>query len=1085
MAVNEIDARTRAVEKMKAEQGKELEVYNAAENQLLAIRNEQKQNIAAARLEAAAAQQQNATIAQAAELVGSSSGATVQAPVNAATQEVLGKYGMSGPTVTKSASTQKSANTQQITKQNIVINNYNTTNNSTVNNTTTNVPNTGPVQGRPVVVNRDDTGRFKVWVNNVLARQNEQAAIRDKEYQRRDSALTRSANKMTRKLEAISSTISRSLDPRRVNNNMQSQLKTLFRLMGLGIIVANWPKLLNGIKNIENIISKGLTYLGFNNHQDGQETGLLKDLKYIFLGKNRADNFKGGFIDLLKEFFTGDGGVLDTLKKKISLWMEYTGKTISAIRPPETSALHPIDSMKNIALYLGQVISAIFQGPGGALKTAAKVARQEGVDIMTNESDLIHKKKGNAEGGGSISYGDAISVSSNDANIGSNGKYKVQKEDINQKGDLVNNMGASLRQSAYIGQNILDGRGTGVGNEKAGINVSGILEGLDRLNKTAAKNKTAVVDPRFLLALEKLGVKFGNRLENKKKDFGYVAVKKTDDEKAQEFAQNKGIVNTVQAITGAATGITAGALTMTTGPAGGLAAIVGGEAANELATQWAQKLASEEYTYKLRPYDSSNPNKFLAFTDPNSNETKRYESYYVLTKEDMDFIKSELGKLTGRGDDFSYDATDVATTKAMADYIIKMNPNRTLDESYVSSMQKLAEVEGEYEEYKAAQQAIDDQSMMNGLLSRTGEVASNIKGQVKEEWVPVDSEDILDKKNYEGTPQTTELASTTPTTSTKVTEQSTWDVDKAIQTVQRNAKDTSSSKCLRYVANAIDSGFNVNWDVGTPLGKVNSSNFASVTDKEAKHSGAQLLGLGFKKIDNNTTWQKGDIHVYQPKNNEKAGHIEIFDGTKWISDFNQKNPGFKWGTYAAMDTYRWKGLLTAPEGGRIIENDLLIASQGDIHESDGASSDATLGGLTSEQLLAMEGSGSIPEISGMRWDNDLKAYMPIEDPASTTVNPVSIEPTVEMTSSTGLASLETAATNLAMTDTHTRPAPMIRDEQILKDLLATNQIDAQVNARIAESIGELNNNMTSALAVMSQTISSSRKGTATSYQELI
>ena len=123
MAVNELDARTRAVEKMRADQGKEVEAYNAAENQLLAIRNEQKQNIAAARLEAAAAQQQNATVAQAAELVGSSSGATVQAPVNAATQGVLGRYGLPGPTVTKTASTQKSANTQQITKQNIVINN--------------------------------------------------------------------------------------------------------------------------------------------------------------------------------------------------------------------------------------------------------------------------------------------------------------------------------------------------------------------------------------------------------------------------------------------------------------------------------------------------------------------------------------------------------------------------------------------------------------------------------------------------------------------------------------------------------------------------------------------------------------------------------------------------------------------------------------------------------------------------------------------------------------------------------------------------------------------------------------------------
>ena len=226
MAVNELDARTRAVEKMKAEPGKEVAAYQAAENQLLAIRAEQKQNLAMARQEGAAALQQNATIGQAAELAASSGGgaATVQAPVNAATQNVLAKYG-AGPTITKS--TQRT--TQQVTKQNVTINNYNTT----TNNTTNNVPNTGPVQGRPVVVNRDDTGRFKVWVSNALARQNEQAAIRDKEYQRRESALTRSANKMTRKLEAISGNISKVLDPRRMNNSLGDQIKRVLKLIGI------------------------------------------------------------------------------------------------------------------------------------------------------------------------------------------------------------------------------------------------------------------------------------------------------------------------------------------------------------------------------------------------------------------------------------------------------------------------------------------------------------------------------------------------------------------------------------------------------------------------------------------------------------------------------------------------------------------------------------------------------------------------------------------------------------------------------------------------------------------------------------
>jgi len=63
-----IDARTRAVDKMKADPGKEMAAYQAAENQLLAIQAEQKQNLAMARAQSAATIQQNNTIAQAAEV---------------------------------------------------------------------------------------------------------------------------------------------------------------------------------------------------------------------------------------------------------------------------------------------------------------------------------------------------------------------------------------------------------------------------------------------------------------------------------------------------------------------------------------------------------------------------------------------------------------------------------------------------------------------------------------------------------------------------------------------------------------------------------------------------------------------------------------------------------------------------------------------------------------------------------------------------------------------------------------------------------------------------------------------------------
>ena len=496
MAVNELDAKTRAVEKMKAEPGKEMAAYQAAENQLLAIRAEQKQNLALARQEGAAALAQNATIGQAAELAASSGGGgTVQAPVNAATQNVLAKYG-AGPTITKS--TQRT--TQQVTKQNVTINNYNTT----TNNTTNNVPNTGPVQGRPVVVNRDDTGRFKVWVSNALARQNEQAAIRDKEYQRRESALTRSANKMTRKLEAISMDLSKKLDPRRQATTLGEQLKRVLKLIGIGVLAANWPKVLDIIGNIEGKFRTFLEYVGITGREErkktGEETGLVKDIKYLLLGE-QAKDFKGGLVDAIKQFFTGEGGLLDTVKKSFRLWLENRSKAIKAINPPNVSLFSIGDSIKGLMNYLKQVIGVLLEGPGGALKQAAQQTREEGTEKMTTEKDIYHKKSGYKVNGKHVSYGDAAFVKNDVDAAGAH--YHVMKEDLTEKGQLKNNMGASLRQSAYLADNFTGGKATG-----GKINVSGILEGLSRIEKAAgsSKDKTTLVDKKFLKALENIGV---------------------------------------------------------------------------------------------------------------------------------------------------------------------------------------------------------------------------------------------------------------------------------------------------------------------------------------------------------------------------------------------------------------------------------------------------------------------------------------------------------------------------------------------------------------------------------------------------
>lgn len=955
MAVNELDAKTRAVEKMKAEPGKEVAAYQAAENQLLAIRAEQKQNLALARQEGAAAIQQNAMMGQVGELVASSGGGAVrQAPVNAATQNVLAKYG-AGPTISKS--TQRS--TQQITKQNITINNYNTT----TNNTTNNVPNTGPVQGRPVVVNRDDTGRFKVWVSNALARQNEQAAIRDKEYQRRESALTRSANKMTRKLEAISSNISKNLDPRRQATTFGEQIKRILKLIGIGVIAANWPKVLDILGNIEKKTRTFLEYVGITGRKErkrtGQETGLVKDIKYLLLGEN-ADKIKGGLFGAIREFFTGEKGLLNTVKKSFKLWLENRGKAIKAIDPPDTSFLHPSESIKNLMEYLKQVFGVILGGPGSALKQVASQAREEGANEMTADNNIYHKKSGyKTKSGKHISYGDAASAI-HDVDS-ANAKYHVMQEDIKDDGSLKNNLGASLRQSAYLANNFSGGKLTG-----GKINVTGILEGLSRLEKTASesKEKTTLVDPKFIKALEKIGVNIeALKLNGKLKEYGYVTRKKTDDEKAEEFAQNSGLAKAV----GWTSGITASALTtfLSGGinPMGGVAAgVYTGDQIKKLSEQWAQSKTSEDLVFQLRPKGLYEDNKYYSLSQESGK--KKYFKYYELTDEDMKEIKSQLGKLTGRNEDFSYNAEDIASTTAMADLLLKKaGPDAKLSDSFSKNIQELTELEKENAEYEAEQKKVWDESVVSGIGERAKELAQEAK-----EFTTTGYTDSIggDSDGEETTGDVEDVKS--------IKKKDSWDVDKAIDTVKKNALSKSSRHCLRHVGNAISAGFGKETPIGSYEGTKNDPNFRVVS---AKDSGASLLALGFSKIPNDSGLQRGDIRVYQAGgvdkkgNSHPDGHIEMFDGSDWFSDFKQANTGAKWGYYPSYATYRWKN---DEYDGDLIDETTTVAPV----------ETASQGTALAQQ--------SVPELPEQVCSDEFNSYMPSNyldhsiTPTSTTIN---------------------------------------------------------------------------------------------------
>ena len=50
-----------------------------------------------------------------------------------------------------------------------------------------------------------------------------------------------------------------------------------------------------------------------------------------------------------------------------------------------------------------------------------------------------------------------------------------------------------------------------------------------------------------------------------------------------------------------------------------------------------------------------------------------------------------------------------------------------------------------------------------------------------------------------------------------------------------------------------------------------------------------LAQAGFAKISNNTQPQVGDVVVYDRSSKHPHGHIQIFDGNDWVSDFRQSS----------------------------------------------------------------------------------------------------------------------------------------------------------------------------------------------------
>lgn len=102
-----------------------------------------------------------------------------------------------------------------------------------------------------------------------------------------------------------------------------------------------------------------------------------------------------------------------------------------------------------------------------------------------------------------------------------------------------------------------------------------------------------------------------------------------------------------------------------------------------------------------------------------------------------------------------------------------------------------------------------------------------------------------------------------------------FDIDRAIEHLNSHAHEKSTNSCAKYVMDAVEAG---------GLNVLRGHAYLL-------YENHLMERMGFKEIPMSTPFEKGDIIVCErvlPKH--ENGHVEMYNGETWVSDFKQKTP---------------------------------------------------------------------------------------------------------------------------------------------------------------------------------------------------
>lgn len=516
----------KAIDAQDPKQGQEMQQVQALQSSIQEIQGERNNNLMAARMGAEGDARENQAMLQAAEMGMLGGAAGVVAVENATpvqqtspqTQAILSKYGVGKP-----KNQRVTTRSVQQTPTKITINN-NTTNNTT-NNVAVPAANVGgPVQGRTLAIKQQpDQGqaRFKTWISNAFARQNQAAAQREKEYQRREWSLSRTTGKLMKKLQELGTTISERMDPRKIASSATNHFKTLLFLFGTMFLAKNWERVIRIGSNIERFFFGEVD----PKNPEGKrgEPGWKILIKNLFGAK---ENETVG--DAIKHFFSNKekNGVFDMLMDKIKNFFKERGDAVKAIEIPKLNLSNLPDTVTKLIEYLGNIIKAAFGG-ADAIKDIISsniklVGKNNSIASEAIENRTFKTAKGvNIE---NTSWGDATTV----FKPGSN--EHLNSWDISSDNKITSTAG-EIRQAGTITRMLSD-------KTSNTVNVAGVMSGMERLKNTADTKGGVLISKDFISGLRNLidtkGLFDNNDLKVKR--FKFIKREKTDNDYYKEGA---------------------------------------------------------------------------------------------------------------------------------------------------------------------------------------------------------------------------------------------------------------------------------------------------------------------------------------------------------------------------------------------------------------------------------------------------------------------------------------------------------------------------------------------------------------------